>query len=277
MKGIYPEGITCKRCQKYLVSDQALDARLDELGIELPVGSYYYSDNFLHLDRQSDFEINLNFCLDLANKVIGQPQYWKQLVCNFHNLFQSAMVANFADNKDGVYKEWAQQNIIVAHNKLSERYRENGDLSEGFTEQELEMIMDTPLERFFELYKRCLKRQDRHGLFLDEVRALNTLRNNLIHYDGKLWAIHFNRMRETILNAIPALEALLRHQVAASLCWNWDYAERYGSDPMKLYDVIEARKRTFYKKLDCLARLLKEPGKHETMFPAPPHLHPPRG
>jgi hypothetical protein len=278
MKGIYAKGVTCRRCQKYLASDNILDARLKKMGIELPVGSYYYIDNFLRLDRQSDFEINLNFCLDLANKVIKQPQYWKQLVCNFHNLFQAAMVVNFADNEDCVYKEWARKNIVVAHNQLSERYRETGDFSAGFTEEELEMIMDTPLETFLGLYKRCLKRQGRHGQYLTEVRSLNALRNNLVHYDGKLWAISFSRMQETLLNALPALEALLKHQVAASLCWNWDYDERYRDEgAMQHWERIEARKRSFYKKLICLARLLKVPGKHETMFPAPPHLHPPRG
>lgn len=204
------------------------------------------TDGGLQLSARDDFEICLNFCLQMAKEVRRKKGYWKFLIIGLHSLIQSAMV-NFLDVRHR-WKKCSKRDGSVILKAVHEMH------GRELTKEERQTLACPKMDYYDNLYKKCVSDNARPGEEQEKLKELTDMRNSLMHYGGDGEWISFELLREIACSNIPLLKFLVEKITSEASGWYWGFEKT--SDPIKAYDKDMRQYQAISRKIDALVRLL---------------------
>lgn len=185
---------------------------------------------WLRVDEREDLVNSLEHAVEIARTVRSEPRNWKWLLIVVHNALQGALVSVLTGTA-GVgalekksmaeWQEWDEKG----------RAGKKEPLPKGRLASPLELYKRAKQTDFMcEFGGRPIRtRNDQDA----DVRRLNSLRGELVHFKSRIWSIEIEGLPRIVLTAIQVIEQLLNHP-ALSFRLKKDAATRAGEAIGKL-------------------------------------------
>jgi hypothetical protein len=163
---------------------------------------------WLRVDEREDLVNSLEHAVDIARTVRSEPPNWKWLLIVTHNALQGALVSVLTGT-DGLRA--LEKKCMVEWLKWHEKRRAGEDEPhpKEFLAPPLELYCRAKQKDFmFEFGGNPITTTEEQD---GDVRKLNWLRGELIHFKSRTWAIEIEGLPRIVLNAVEVIEQLLNH------------------------------------------------------------------